>query len=171
MFLFFFTAYNIFFSPCLCLFSLGRKLRGKAFYFVNGKVFCEEDFLVSVFPKPALPAVPTRVRGSLWGDRASQESVVPLGDPRHGSWLSFCGCRGWPGIPKQMTSCRALCLEGTRGSPGLSSWFCPFLPTPPFLSLRTGAQAFVPRNPGCSLWASSLRHTSEVCPRASDAQP
>ena len=44
---------NIFFLPCLCAFSLGRKLRGKAFYFVNGKVFCEEDFLVSLSPKQA----------------------------------------------------------------------------------------------------------------------
>lgn len=43
------------FSPCVIFFSLGRKLRGKAFYFVNGKVFCEEDFLVSAQLTLVLP--------------------------------------------------------------------------------------------------------------------
>lgn len=32
---------------CLLSVSAGRRLRGKAFYYVGGKVFCEEDFLVS----------------------------------------------------------------------------------------------------------------------------
>lgn len=54
---------NIFSLPCPCVFPVGRKLRGKAFYFVNGKVFCEEDFLVSMSPKPPVPAVPAGIGG------------------------------------------------------------------------------------------------------------
>lgn len=51
------------FSSCLCIFPLGRKLRGKAFYFVNGKVFCEEDFLVSMSPSSASLCRPEKYRG------------------------------------------------------------------------------------------------------------
>lgn len=36
---------NFYYDICFICVVCSWKLRGKVFYFVNGKVFCEEDFL------------------------------------------------------------------------------------------------------------------------------